>query len=161
MTARGALPRAVATASATAHDPNSSATGIDTTGSGSPPPHRASSATLSSRASPLRRSMSRTSAGHHSDSSHTASASAASNTYPPTPSIPLASVVHTSTPSSRAPGNIRCGASGMPGFASSSSVATWSSASHSACARPPARSGANSCADLHHPRAPPTAGLET
>eukprot|EP00965_Chrysotila_dentata_P178187 5885354-Pleurochrysis_carterae.AAC.1 len=53
-------------------------------------------------------------------------------------------------------GNMRCGASGTPGFSSiRSSVAASSSASHSACARPPCVSGAVSLAACRHPRAAP------
>eukprot|EP00965_Chrysotila_dentata_P166505 5497397-Pleurochrysis_carterae.AAC.1 len=59
------------------------------------------------------------------------------------------------------PGNTRCGASGTPAFSPSRSAATCNSAAHSACARPPRRSGATSCAARLHPRAPPTVGRDT
>eukprot|EP00965_Chrysotila_dentata_P119372 3946258-Pleurochrysis_carterae.AAC.1 len=69
--------------------------------------------------------------------------------------MPLASVVHSSTPGSFGPGNIRRGASGTPGFSVSSSVAAPSSASQSAWARPPRASGDTSCVARRHPRAAP------
>eukprot|EP00965_Chrysotila_dentata_P003935 128142-Pleurochrysis_carterae.AAC.1 len=64
-----------------------------------------------------------TSRGHHSATSHTSPGVSAENTYPPTPSTPLASDVLSHTPASLPPGNTRCGASGMPAFSSSSSDA--------------------------------------
>eukprot|EP00965_Chrysotila_dentata_P041951 1391747-Pleurochrysis_carterae.AAC.1 len=64
-----------------------------------------------------------TSRGHHSDTSHTSPGASAVNTYPPTPSTPMASDVLRHTPVSLPLGNTRCGASGMPAFSSSSSVA--------------------------------------
>eukprot|EP00965_Chrysotila_dentata_P048392 1605039-Pleurochrysis_carterae.AAC.1 len=161
ITVSGLSPRASATAAATAHVANNSAAGIDTAGSGPPPP-APSSSSRSARVIALRRSMAATSAGHHSDTSHTSPGASAANTYPPTPSTPLASVVHVSAPAaSIVAGNRRCGASATPGFSVSSAVATERSASHPCCAWPPVASGAVSCAPALHPRAAAVAGLDT
>eukprot|EP00965_Chrysotila_dentata_P016702 554291-Pleurochrysis_carterae.AAC.1 len=59
------------------------------------------------------------------------------------------------------PGNMRCGASGTPGFSPRSSVAASSSASHSACAPPPCASGVASLTARRQPRAAPVAGRDT
>eukprot|EP00965_Chrysotila_dentata_P133750 4423786-Pleurochrysis_carterae.AAC.1 len=56
-TVRGRTPRASAVAATTAHVPNNSAAGIDTVGSGSPPPLTLSSPSRSARVIALRFSM--------------------------------------------------------------------------------------------------------
>eukprot|EP00965_Chrysotila_dentata_P125070 4134092-Pleurochrysis_carterae.AAC.1 len=88
-TAWGALPRARAAAAATAQQPKSSAAGMETAGSGVRRPASCSSAARSACVATLRRSMHATSAGHHSETSHTTPGASAANTYPPTPSTPL------------------------------------------------------------------------
>eukprot|EP00965_Chrysotila_dentata_P030693 1022085-Pleurochrysis_carterae.AAC.1 len=70
-TVRGGTPRASATAAATAHIPNNSAAGIETVGSGPSDPAAISSARRSAPGIALRCSIVATSAGHHSDTSHT------------------------------------------------------------------------------------------
>ena len=122
-------PLALATASATAMMPNSSAAGIES----DPPPVGTVpvSAALSSAAW--------MSAGHFSDTSQTSPGLFASKRYPPTPSMPLASVVTVSIPGSSSAGNDSSGASATPTLSSSSSAATASSPNQSVCALLPVR----------------------
>eukprot|EP00965_Chrysotila_dentata_P006430 209581-Pleurochrysis_carterae.AAC.1 len=68
MTALGALPRASATAAATAQTPKSSVAGMDTVGSS---PWAPASAARSASVMAPRANISATSCGHHSDTSQT------------------------------------------------------------------------------------------
>eukprot|EP00965_Chrysotila_dentata_P014637 484767-Pleurochrysis_carterae.AAC.2 len=133
------------------------------TGWAAPLPPAFASASLAVRVIAPRASIVATSGGHHSDTSHTTPRASAANAKPPTPSTPLASVVHTMPPWSSAlpDGNRRCGASGTLSSACSSSSAIPSSATHPSCALPPCRSAVVSSVARLQPFAAPVVGLDT
>eukprot|EP00965_Chrysotila_dentata_P073585 2430780-Pleurochrysis_carterae.AAC.1 len=80
MTARGAIPRALAAAAATAKQPNSSAAGIEMRHRGAADPACVCSAARSATVSAPLASAAATSGGHHADVTHTRPGASAANT---------------------------------------------------------------------------------